>query len=459
MSCRALFCLLLGAVSLPAEWMAGAAKVSITPREPVWLAGYANRDRPHEKVIQEIWVKALALRDGSGATSVIVTSDLVGLSVSMVEEIRRRALRASGVAAERLILNYSHNHSAPVTGDVLHLYYDLDARQKAAVERYTRALLERCQRAIAEAVRNLAPATLAFEQGLAGFAVNRRRSRPGGRALDGPVDHDVPVLAVRAPDGRLRAALFGYACHNTALGRYEVSGDYAGYAQQELEKKWPGAVALFLMGAGGDANPLPRYQGADPAMGSLATELASMYGRILAAAVDLVLRGKMRPVRGLLRTGLANATAPFAQAPTAAQLRAQLAEAREPMRRREIRHLLGVLERGGRLPESYPYPVQVWQFGGDLKLIALTGEPVVDYALRFKKRYGPDSTWVAGYTNELLAYIPSLRVLREGGYEGAEGMAEYGLAAPFAEGIEEAIASTVEELAAPAAGAGSPGGG
>ncbi|HWQ56606.1 MAG TPA: hypothetical protein VN442_23160 [Bryobacteraceae bacterium] len=439
---------ILAAPSFAADsgWLAGAAKAVITPKEPIWLAGYGGRTKPHEEVIQDIYVKALALKDEAGRTSVIVTSDLVGLSRENVDTIHQRAARDFKLPKDRLILNYSHNHSCPVTTGVLPLYYDLDAGQTAAVERYTRELMDRYIEVIGASIRNLAPATLSFEQGLAGFAVNRRRARPGGRSLPGPVDHDVPVLSVRGPDGALRAVLFGYACHNTALGRYQVSGDYAGYAQEALEKTWPGAMALFMMGCGGDANPLPRYQGDKPELSHYSVELATMYGKILAAAVDLVLRDKMRPVRGPLNTALETADVPFQQAPTANELRARAEKAATPFQRRQFEYLLGVLERDGKLPERYPFPVQVWQFGRDLKLVALTGEPVVDYSLRFKRQYGWDDTWVAGYNNELLAYIPSLRVLKEGGYEGTEGLLEYGLPAPFGDAVEERIASKVEEL-------------
>jgi neutral ceramidase len=427
-------------------WMAGAAKVDITPQEPIWLAGYGGRSKPSEVVIQHMFLKALALRDEAGKTSVIVTSDLVGLSPSMVETIVRRALQEYGLARDRLILNYSHNHSAPVTGDVLHVYYDLNAQQKAVVHGYTQKLLDQYTEVIGRSIQNLAPATLAFEQGLAGFAVNRRRSRPGLRHLPGPVDQDVPVLSIRGGDGKLRAILFGYACHNTTLGRYQVSGDYAGYAQEALEKVFPEAIALFLMGCGGDQNPLPRYQGDDPELSHYSVELASMYGRILAAAVDLVLHGKMRPVSGRLNTAFDTVDVPFQKVPNRAELESALKQADSPFRRRGLEYLLGVLDRDGKLPARYPYPVQVWQFGRGLRLVGLTGEPVVDYSLRFKGQYGWDDTWVAGYNNELLAYIPSLRVLKEGSYEGTEGMTEYGLPAPFGHAIEELIAEKVDEL-------------
>jgi hypothetical protein len=427
------------------RWKAGAAKVDITPQEPIALAGY-DGTRISQEILQPIYVKALAVQDESGKTAVIVTSDLVGLSLSMVETIARRAQEKYGLTRDRLILNYSHNHSCPVTGDVLFLYYDLDTSQKAVVERYTQRVLDQYIEVLGGAIRNLAPATLTFEQGLAGIAVNRRRSRPGGRHLPGPVDQDVPVLAVRGTDGKLRAILFGYSCHNTTLGRLQVSGDYAGYAQAALEKTYPGVIALFVEGCGGDANPLPRYQGDDPALTHYSVELVSMYGKILATAVDLVLHDQMNPVSSPLKTAFDKGDITFQKAPTRAELQAKLAQTDDVRLRRELTYLLGVLDREGRLPQHYAYPVQVWQFGRSLTFIGLTAEPVVDYSLRFKGRYGWDTTWVAGYNNELLAYIPSLRVLNEGGYEGSDAMLEYGLPAPFGHAIEETIAEKVDEL-------------
>jgi hypothetical protein len=249
-------------------------------------------------------------------------------------------------------------------------------------------------------------------------------------------------MAVRNLTGDLRAILFGYSCHTTALSGYRINGDYAGFAQHELEARHPGATALFVQGCGGDANPLPRIMNSDSAE---AVELAQMYGKILARSVDIVLRGQMQSLDGPLRTSYAVVEVPFQKPPSREALEARLAGA-SGQKRRQIQYLLTKLEREGKLPDHHPYPVQVWRFGARLNFIAITGEPVVDYCLRFKKQYGNDNTWVAGYNNELLSYIPSLRVLREGGYEGVDDMDEYGLPAPYSFAVEELIAQKIDEL-------------
>jgi hypothetical protein len=393
-------------------------------------------------VLHPIYLKALAVRDDHDDVSVLVTADLVGLSKKMVEAITTRATKELGIKRERLILNYSHNHSCPVTADVLFLYYELTDSEQAVVDRYTATLYEKYQQVIAAAIRDLAPSELSFETGLAGIAVNRRRARPGGRKLPGPVDQDVPVLAIRNADGGFRAVVFGYSCHTTALSGFKISGDYAGFAQLALEQRFPGMTALFVQNCGADANPLPRLMRSDD---NTSVELARMYGSILAEAVAQVVSAKMKPIQGPLRAAIAETEVPFQRAPSRSALEMELTTAKGA-RKRQIQHLLQVYQRDGRLPDRYFYPVQVWRFGTDLTFIALTGETVADYCLRFKKEYGWDTTWVAGYNNDLLSYVPSLRVLREGDYEGTTGMAEYGHPAPYGYAIEEQIAEKVHEL-------------
>ena len=280
---------MLHAAVASAAWRAAAAKADITPTESVPLAGYGGKTRLSQRVEHPIWLKALALKDDSGETSVLVTADLVGLSDKMIAIIAKTALEKHGIPRERLILNTSHNHSCPVTADVLWLYYEFTPEEAEVKDRYTAMVYAKYEEVIGAAIANLAPAELAFEQGLAGVAVNRRRSRgPESRALGGQVDQDVPVITVKT-DNDLKAIVFGYSCHTTALGGLSINGDYAGFAQLELEKSFPGSVAMFVQNCGGDANPLPRIRGKDVG----ATELASMYGKVLAEAVRQVIAARM----------------------------------------------------------------------------------------------------------------------------------------------------------------------
>jgi hypothetical protein len=436
--------LLAGSTARPAElppWKAGAARVKITPAQLLWMSGYSARTRPAEGTLHDLWAKALALEDPGGRRAVLVTMDLVGIPHALSREVCDELKQKHALPREAVLLAVSHTHTGPVVASNLNVMYTLDEAQQKLIRDYAADLRSRLVAVAGEALRNLAPAELAWGTGRVTFAVNRRnnkeadvpRLRERGQ-LKGPVDHDVPVLSVRDPEGKVRAVVFGYACHATVLSFYQWSGDYPGFAQIALEKTYPDAVAVFWAGCGADQNPLPRRT----------VSLAEEYGGQLAQGVKAVLDGPMTPVGGQLAAAYAEVPLPFADLPSRDQLVKDSTSGDRYVANR-ARLLLEEIARSGSLRGNYPYPVQAWQLGPDLTWVALGGEVVVDYALRLKKELGRDRTWVAGYANDVMAYIPSLRVLKEGGYEGGGAMVYYGLPTVWGPKVEEVIVAAVHE--------------
>ncbi|HEX8203910.1 MAG TPA: neutral/alkaline non-lysosomal ceramidase N-terminal domain-containing protein, partial [Isosphaeraceae bacterium] len=273
----------LGADAAAEGWKAGAARAAITPEGPIWMAGYAARTHPSEGALHDLWAKALVLEDPRGQRAALVTLDLCGIDRALSRAVRDALNAQYALPRERVVLACSHTHSGPVVGSNLITMYPLDDAQRRRVAAYTETLDEAIVGVVGRAIAALAPAELAWETGRADFAVNRRANAQAEAAtlreriaLQGPVDHDVPVLRVAGADGAVRAVVCGYACHCTVLNGYELSGDYAGFAQVALEEAHPGAVALFVAGCGGDQNPLPRGT----------VEHARGYGRQLAEAVE-----------------------------------------------------------------------------------------------------------------------------------------------------------------------------
>jgi hypothetical protein len=408
----------------------------------MWMAGYGGRSKPAEGKLTDLFVKVIVLEDAFGRVAVVVTSDLLGFPKSMYENTSRALHERFHIPPERVMLTSSHTHCGPVLRDALYDIYPLDQRQRDEIESYSAWLEAKLVELVGSALANRRPATLRAGRGIARFAVNRRNNpeksveilREQG-ALNGPVDHSVPVLAVHSFDGELLAVLFGYACHNTTLDFYRWCGDYAGFAQEVLEQRHRGTMAMFYMGCGADQNPLPRRS----------VELCQSYGRQLADAVDDVLRSDMELLAPTLETRRELIALEFGPAPTLQELQV-LAATGTGHTQRWARRLLAQLDRGDEFPRTYPYPVAVWRLGGKQWLIGLGGEVVVDYSLRLKAEIGA-STWIAGYANDVMAYIPSLRVLREGGYEGASSMVVYGLPAHrWAQNVEEHIVATVKRL-------------
>jgi len=424
---------------LAADFRAGAARVKITPPTPFWMSGYAARTHPSEGVEQELWAKALALRDPGGHQVVLVTTDLIGLPRAISDEVAVRVRERFRVERSQIILSASHTHCGPAVRKNLAVLYDFSEDDRRRVDAYGAELVDHLVEVVGRALEDLAPARLSVGHGAVGFAVNRREPTPEGVKIGvnpaGPVDHDVPVLKVTAKDGTLRAVLFGYACHNTTLGGdfYQIGGDYAGYAQADLEKAHPGATALFVMLCGGDQNPNPR--------GTL--DLALQHGRALAVEVGRVLTSNPRPVRPPIRTALDVVSLDFA--PHTRAVFEEEAKSEDRFRQRRARLMLAAYDAGQPVRQT-PYPVQAVRFGGDLTLLALAGEPVVDYTLRLKRELPGANLIVAGYCHDVMCYIPSRRVLQEGGYEAVDNTIYYGQPGPFTETVEDAITAAVRRV-------------
>lgn len=376
------------------QWKAGVASASITPDRRLHMAGYAGRKEPAEGTEQELFAKALAIEDREGNRVIFITLDLIGVLEELRTDVAKQIQEQYHVPPEALLMNASHTHCGPAYGRD-------DAKD------YMASLKSILVELVGQSLERLEAADLHYNFARCSVAMNRRtpteegfRNHPNPH---GPVDHTVPVLRVTNAKGELHAVLFGYACHNTTMGFQKWLGDYAGYAQEYLAQDHPGVTAMFMMGCGGDQNPYPR--------GELG--YAKTHGRILATAVQAALEVSQQtplhqlPVQGTLRCALETVDLEFAT----------------------------------RDRPDFPYPVQVIRFGDDLVMVALGTEVVVDYALRLKKELvteaGP-AVWVAGYSNTYSGYIPSRRVLLEGGYEAQSR--------PWRPTLEERIVGKVHEL-------------
>jgi hypothetical protein len=426
-----------------AGWRAGTARENITPPAGLWMTGYASRDKPAEGTAQELWAKALAFADPAGNRGVLITLDQCGISRQSTDRVAAEIVRRHGLPRSAVMVNVSHTHCAPQLEGNLNGIQILPPDGLAKAAAYTRDLEQRMIRAADAALANLAPARLAWGADEAHFGFNRRENpekdvvdlRAAGK-LKGPFDPRVPVLAVRGADGGLRALLVSYACHSTTLGFYQWHGDYAGSAMLELERRHPGSNVLFAAGCGADINPGPRRE----------VRFVEEHGRALADAADRALARPLAAVEGRFASALEDITLAFSRRPTEEQLREAETkpQANQGMHRAwaaSVRELIRT--RGDRLLQ-YDYPVQAWRLGG-LSWVALGGEVVVDYSLRLRREQG-DNLWVFGYSNDVMAYIPSERVLKEGRYEGDTSMVPYGQPGPWAPGLEEKIIAKSREL-------------
>lgn len=421
----------------------GGAKVDITPELPIRLAGYQSRLAEATRAEAPLSARALAIGSDADGPVVLVTADVIAVSETMSDAVAA-AVRAKhpGLTRERIAVCATHQHTGPAIAGTIPFMFsrDLPAEENARIERYAAKLQEKLIEVALAALADRRPARLAWAQGTAEFAVNRRlivdgkhtgyKATPGG-----PVDHALPVLRAVDAQGAVRAVLVNYACHCTTLkgGDNYVHPDWAGEAAKRIEGRHAGAVALVAIGCGADADPQPR------GLPAVATN-----GGAVADEVARVMAGEMRALGRVTHAAFRRIELPLGRVVPRAELEARLTGKANVAY--AAAQFLRQLDAGKPLPSVVPYPVQAWAFDGDFAMVFLGGEVVAEYALRLKRELGVSRLWVNAYANHVPCYIPSRQVLKEGGYEAEAAMDYYGWPTRLAEDTEDRIVRTVHDL-------------
>jgi len=431
----------------------GVAQQDITPDYPIRLSGYGSRRTESEGIIQRIWAKALAIGSDADEPVVLVTVENCGLPDELTEEVSERVREKSGVSRAHFVACFTHTHSAPCLTNAAPFIFssDIPPAQQEKIDRYTCQLADWMEAAALEALANRELGQLVWSVGELGFAENRRTE-------GGPVDHSLPCLQVVAPDGAVRAVWASYACHCTTLAGADnhICGDWAGYAQEQIQKAHPDITALITIGCGADANPASRMVPipdsstvcgrSKRAQAVFNTRLAyaKAHGQALAQEVQRLLKEEAKPLSNTPTGTFERVNLPFDTLPTREEWKARVAEG-GAVGYHAQKHLER-LERGQPLQTELSYPVQAWMFGDELAIVFLASEVVVDYSLRLKSELDSARLWVGAYANAFPGYIPSERVLAEGGYEGGGAMLYFGPPTRFAPGVEQLVIDTVHRL-------------
>ncbi|MHB9029166.1 MAG: neutral/alkaline non-lysosomal ceramidase N-terminal domain-containing protein [Candidatus Latescibacterota bacterium] len=443
------FSILTGDNALAQSWKAGVSFRDITPARAMFTAGYGGRTVPAEGRINPLKVKALAVQDPSGNRVALVTCDIWGYQYDFTRSVAEKAKKLHGLSREQILFNASHTHCGP---DIrpkdsisARVFYTYPEQYESRIIPYSHWLEEQFVAAIGEAIKCLEPATLTFSSARAvPFAVSRRfpdgkggvlyRSNPSDYYTEGDRDDIVPVLKVADAAGKVKAVLFGYACHPITLNEDRFSSDYPGFAQQYIEEAHPGAIALFVQGCAGQLVPNARFH----------VEYAMGHGRSLALAAGKAIEGEQKALEGPLRTAYEEVELKFV--PLDRQKLEKEAQSSDRSVKQKAEWLIAKLDRGEKVSTSLPCPVQVINFGKNLMLVAIGGETVVDYAVAVKKKYPDTFVWAAGYSNYVFSYLPSLKILKEGGYEGSERLITTSYPGPFAADVEERVLAGLDRL-------------
>ncbi|MEC9092424.1 MAG: neutral/alkaline non-lysosomal ceramidase N-terminal domain-containing protein [Planctomycetota bacterium] len=419
----------------------GVAKVDVTPQAPVVLAGYGGRTRPFEAIQTKLWARAMVI--GRSEPLAIVVLDNCGITKEITQQVRTRMLR-HGFRAENITVAATHTHNAPNLEGYAPILWQgrMDDAQIKASKHYTDRVVEKLCQSILKAQENVAPMKLYWAQGRVTFGGNRRvisNGQWGGFGLqhDAPVDHSLPVLVAQDSLGKIKAIWANYACHCTTAGSSNtVNGDWAGFANESMEKAFPEAIALMSIGCGADVGPQPS--------GSL--ELAKKHGASIAAEVNrLIAEDRLNVLdrKPVVRTQTIQLAL---EKPKPKSYWESLAKTRG-FEQQLARKMLFEIETLGRIPDVVDYPITTWTFGKQLAIVFMPGEVVVDYAVRLKSELDWERLWITAWSNRMPGYIPSKKVLAEGGYEADFSQVYYGLPGRYQPVIEGQIVKAVRLLA------------
>ncbi len=239
---------------------AGFGRNDITPRVGVELCGFGPfRCRNSIGIRDRLWARAMAIEQG-GMTVVIISCDLIGITRGITRKVRARLRDSAGLPDESVMICCSHTHSGPNTGPYI--------GWGAPDEPYRETLHNRIAAAAIAALADLREAQLRHaEVPCPGIGLNREydRDQPPLESVlsDGwqpakpeLTDTTCHVLAVRAPDGKLRGFASYFGCHPVVCcsdTRF-IHGDYPGVATNQVERDADGMTGLFFQGAQGDVN-------------------------------------------------------------------------------------------------------------------------------------------------------------------------------------------------------------
>lgn len=422
----------------------GVAKIDITPDYPIRLNGYGSRRTESEGIIQRIWAKALAIGNDADGPVIMVTVENCGLPDELTEEVSKRIKQKTGIPRENFVACFTHTHSAPcLTNSASFIFSsDMIPAQQATINRYTNQLKDWMETVTLDALENRKPCQIEWNIGELGFAKNRRTD-------GGPVDHSLPVMRFTDEDGNLRAVWASYACHCTTLGGSDnhICGDWAGFAQEEIQNTHPDVTALITIGCGADANPESRMRAMPQGVQEVfETRLAyaKEHGESLAHEVTHQLERDAKNLPNIPEGLFKRVNLPFDKLPTESEWK-ELAARGGAIGYHAEKHL-EMLANGDKIKMDISYPIQAWIFGDELAIVFLASEVVVDYSLRLKREFDSSRLWVGAYSNAFPGYIPSERVLAEGGYEGGGAMIYFGQPTRFAPGVEQLVIDTVYQL-------------
>jgi len=429
--------------------LAGVSKADITPKLGTHLSGSVADFRPALEIGDPLFARALVLEAGDQKLCMVV-ADLTIITKERTDPIRRRIADALSISTDAVMIHATQTHSAPSIGCfILSEEFPGIAPEiewlKGSESDYN-ALIEEClvETAI-EASKNTKRVDIGAGSAVEGrWAFNRRAVKRDGSVfmpwrtvsselgmqgvlyMEGPIDPELGVVALKDESGDPLSIITNYTCHPVhVFPKQIVSADWPG-ALADSVQEWSGdsCIPIVTNGACGDVNPWPTF---DPdyvedhnVMGASLSEMAQKVYNTLEYTGDVTLGYDTHtldiPLREIDPQALAEARAivnvtpdpPWNEQRTSVDLKWVMSAG--------LVDLANLKER----QSTDGYEIQIFRIG-DVALVGLPGEPFAEGGLRIKLDSPTPHTYIVHDVNQYVGYLPTKRAFPRGGHECTTG--------------------------------------
>lgn len=394
----------------PHQFLASQRHASIVPDHEVEL-GAGNNAGVGWRIHDPVEMNAVAIWQGELPPIVLFSFDLLYPGQAVINAVLESV---PGIPAENVLIAATHTHAAPMTDDAKPALGSPD-------DDYVRTLTDTIRREAALLLdpENREPVTLETSYEYADHSVNRRRRFPlyfsDGRLTrnavivapdpSGPTDETVAIATLRGATGQPVAVLWNYACHPVGFPNPRtISAHFPGTVRRRIrEHTGEDTAVLFFQGFSGDTRPRIRVQATTPA--NRLRQILFGYGSGSFREADL--RDWSESLASLVVRNLATSHPRITPDVLASK------------------HFVDGNEFAG--PTDLDVAFQLISLGPEFSIVAISAELVHEYARYVRSLIPGRVTMCVGCTDVPLGYIPTSRMLQEGGYEAIDFCESFGL--------------------------------
>ncbi len=401
------------------DFLIGTAQSEITPVSSIYLAGYAARKKPSQGIHDNLYAKSIYIENNKEKV-VLVSLDLVGLSLNIVDKIRKTV--KEDVNLDNVIIACTHTHSGPNTSSF----------QSTKIDNNWFSLLpNKIVDLIKLSIKRKEQAKIGVKK-VNVFHIGKNR-----RGNKEEVDPELGIIKIQDLKGTItiKAIFLNFTCHGTVLDANNllISADYPAYIYKFLSEVYPDAIILFTNGAAGDINI--GYSADDSALGEKMDirtfKNAEKIGKKICNKVVSVINDIPINNKELLVYKKKIIKLPFkTQLPQKHELEEQIKKRQDSIgkitdkskkKKLQIRQIYDeiILEKMRSQYNNSGFlntEIDILRIN-DAILVTVPGELFCKFGLKIKRMLSPKIAMIVGYANDYISYIPTKEAFSRGGYE------------------------------------------